>query len=62
MLDDVNLLELLQLGDLSFSLHFVCASFEHELYMCFKLHHSVFTVVLVLYFFDTFGDWHKPEN
>ena len=53
---DVNCCLLTELGDLSFSLHFVCASYEHELYMCFELHHAIFTVVLVLYFCDLCGD------
>ena len=50
VLYDVNCCLFTELGDLSFSLHFACASFEHELYMCFELHHAIFTVVLVLYF------------
>ena len=44
----VNYCLLYELDDLSFSLHFVCASYEHELYMCFELHHAIFTGVLVL--------------
>ena len=36
---------LIELDDLSFSLHFVCASYELDVYMCFVLHHAIFTVV-----------------
>ena len=28
----------------------VCASYGHEIYMCFDLHHAILTLVLVLYF------------
>ena len=50
MLYDVNCCLFTELGDLSFSLHFVCASYEHELYMCFELHHDIFTEVQSMYF------------
>ena len=53
VLYDVNYCLLTKLGDLSFSLHFVCSSYEHELYMCFELHHAIFTGVLVLYFCES---------
>ena len=52
----VNCCLFTELGDLSFSLHFVCASYELEIYMFFKLHHAIFTGVLVLYFCDICGD------
>ena len=48
VLYDVNCCLLTELGDLSFSLHFVCASYEHELYMCFELCHAIFTQVLAM--------------
>ena len=41
---------LTKLDDLSFSLHFVCASYELDVYMCFELHHAIFTVVQFIYF------------
>ena len=47
---------LLELGDLSFLYHLICASFEHELYMCFGLCHAIFTRVYAMYFFDLCGD------
>ena len=50
MLYDVNLLKLLYLGDLSFLLHLLCASYEHELYTCFDLCHAIFTGVQPMYF------------
>ena len=56
VLYDVNCCLLSELGVLSFSLHFVCASYEHELYMSFELDHAIFTVVHVLYFCDMCGD------
>ena len=56
VLYDVNCCLLSELDDLSFSLHFVCASYEHELYRCFELRHAIYTVVLVLYFCDLCGD------
>ena len=51
MLYDVICCLLSKLGDLSFSLHFVCASYELDVYMCFVLHHAIFTEVPVLCFF-----------
>ena len=53
VLYDVNRCLLTELDDLSFSLHFVCASYEHEVYMCFELHHAIFTVVPSLYFCES---------
>ena len=50
VLYDVNCCVLSELDDLSFLLHFVCASYEHELYMCFELNHAVFTGVPSMYF------------
>ena len=56
VLYDVNCCLFTELADLLFSLHFVCASYKHELYMCFELNHAIFTVVLILYFCDICGD------
>ena len=56
VLYDVNSCLLTELGDLSFSLHFVCASYEHELYRCIDLQHAIFVEVLVMYFCDQCGD------
>ena len=56
VLYDVNYCLLSELHDLSFSLHFVCASYEHELYMSFELLHAIFTEVIILYFCDLCGD------
>ena len=56
VLYNVNCCLLSELGDLSFSLHFVCAFYELEVYMSFVLHHAIFTGVLVLYFCDMCGD------
>ena len=53
VLYDVNLLKLLKLGDLSFSLHFVCASFELDVYMSFELNHAIVTVVQSMYFCES---------
>ena len=53
VLYDVNCCLFTELGDLSFSLHFVCASYEHELYMCFELHHAIFTEVQSMYFCES---------
>ena len=50
MLYDVNCCLLAELGDLSFSLHFVCASYELHIYMSFELHHVIFIVVQSMYF------------
>ena len=50
VLYDVNCCLLTELDVLSFLLHFVCASYEHELYMCFVLHNAIFTGVPSMYF------------
>ena len=47
---------LTELGDLSFLYHLICASFEHELYMCFEVCHAIFTRVYAMYFCDLYGD------
>ena len=41
----INLGFLSELGDLSFLYHLICASFEHELYMCFEVCHAIVLVV-----------------
>ena len=50
VLYDVNCGLFTELGDLSFSLHFVCASYELDVYMCFEIYHAIFRAVQVLYF------------
>ena len=50
MLYDVDLLKLLELDDLSFLLHLLCASYEVDVYMCFELQHAIFTGVQSMYF------------
>ena len=52
----INLGFLSELGDLSFLYRLFCASFEHELYMCFDLCYVLFTEVLTMYFCDQCGD------
>ena len=47
---------LAELGDLLFSLHLICASYGHELYMCFVVCHAIFPVVYAMYFCDLCGD------
>ena len=42
--------------DLLFLLHLICASYGHELYMCFDVCHAIFTEVYAMYFFDLCGD------
>ena len=42
VLYDVNCCLLTEIADLSFSLHFVCASYEFNVYMSFELHHDIF--------------------
>ena len=56
VLYDVNLLKLLQLDDLSFSLHFVCATFELDVYMCCELHHAISALVQSMYFCESFSE------
>ena len=53
VLQNVNSWFLTELDDLSFLLHFVCASYEHELYMCFELNHAIFTEVQSMYFCES---------
>ena len=47
---------LAELGDLSFLYHLICASFGHELYMCFEVCHAIFPVVWSVYLCDLCGD------
>ena len=47
---------LTELGDLSFLYHLICASYGHELYMCFVVCHAIFPVVYAMYFCDLCGD------
>ena len=49
----LNCCLLSELGDLSFSLHFVCASYELDVYMSFEVHHVIFTVVSSMYFCES---------
>ena len=59
VLYDINCRFLTELDDLSFFLHFVCASYEHHVYMFYDLHHAIFTGVQVLNFYEQCGDYHK---
>ena len=43
---------LTELDDLSFLLHLMCASYEHDLYMCFDLCYAIFLLVPFMYFCD----------
>ena len=45
-----------ELVDLLFLYHLICASYEHELYMCFFVCHAIFPVVYAIYFCDLCGD------
>ena len=56
VLYDVNCCMLTELGDLYFSLHFVCASYELDVYMNFVLHHAIFIVVQSIYFCESCGE------
>ena len=47
---------LAELGDLLFLYHLICASYGHELYMCFVVCHAIFTRVYAMYLFDLCGD------
>ena len=47
---------LTELGDLSFLYLLICASYEHELYMCFVVCHAIFPRAYAMYFFDACGD------
>ena len=44
------------LGICYFLLHLLCASYGHELYMCFDVCHAIFTEVYAMYFCDLCGD------
>ena len=48
-----------ELGDLLFLYHLICASYGHELYMCFVVCHAIFTEVYAMYFCDLYGDQNK---
>ena len=50
LLYDVVCWYLTELVDLSFSLHFVCAPYEHDVYMFCENRHAIFIEVQVLYF------------
>ena len=45
-----------ELEDLLFLLLLMCASYGHELYMCFDICHAIFTEVYATYFCDLCGD------
>ena len=62
VLYDVNYCLLTELGDLSFLLQFVCASYEIVVYMCFVLCHAIFTEVFSKYLFDLCGDYNRHAN
>ena len=47
---------LAELEDLLFSYHLICASYGHELYMCFVVCHAIFPVVYAMYFYDLCDD------
>ena len=53
VLYNVNCCLLTELVVLSFRLHFVCASYELDVYMSFELHHAIFTVVQSMYYFES---------
>ena len=50
MLYDVVRWDLTELDDLSFLLHFVCASYEVDVFMYVDLCHAIFPGVLTMYF------------
>ena len=52
----VNLWFLSEVGDLSFLYRLFCASFEHELYMCFVKGFVISPEVQPMYFNDVCGD------
>ena len=56
MLYDVNCCPLTELGDLSFVLHFVCASFELDVYISFELCHAIFTGVQSMYSCELYSE------
>ena len=47
---------LAELRDLLFLYHLNCASYGHELYMCFVVCHAIFPLVYAMYFCDLYGD------
>ena len=47
---------LTELGDLSFLYHLICASYGHELYICFVKGFAIFPEVQPMYFCDLCGD------
>ena len=51
-----------ELEDFLFLLHLICASYGHELYMCFVVCHAIFPEVYAMYFCDLCGDYHKHAN
>ena len=57
VLYDVNCCLLTELVVLSFSLHFVCASYELDVYMSFEVHHVIFTVVSSMYFCESCSEY-----
>ena len=46
---------LAELGDFSFLYHLICASYGHELYMCFEVCHAIFPRVYAMYFCDLYS-------
>ena len=56
VLSDVYCCLLTELGDLLFLLHLICASYGHELHMCFVVSHAIFTEVYAMYFCDLCSD------
>ena len=40
-------------ADLSFLLHFMCASYGHDVYMFYEPNHSIFTEVQSMYFCES---------
>ena len=59
VLYDVVCWNLTELDQLLFSLHFVCASYDHDVYMFYELRHAIFTEVQVLYFCELCGDYNE---
>ena len=55
VLYDVVCWNFIEFDDLSL-LHFVCASYEHDVYMFYDILHAIFTGGQVLYFFELCGD------
>ena len=45
-----------ELEDLLFLFLLICASYGHELYMCFDVCHGIFKEVYAMYFCDLCGD------